>query len=116
MEEKEKLLDEDELFKYHNTPFHNKCDEIIVEIGDTFKKLDFTDLYIEYEKNGKYDKTFVEEVIYDKLLTLDEYERHDLNHMWRMLSSKNCWYVDYRIGQIVHEQLLKIWYPDKFKF
>lgn len=105
---------EDELFKYNSTPFQNKSKEIIEEISNTFKELDFTDLYIEYRKNGKYDKQFVEDVMYDKILTLDEYKRHDLNEMWAMLSSKNCWYIDYEIGQIVHNQLMKTWYPEDY--
>lgn len=111
----ESKLIEDELFKYNDTPFQNRCVEIIVDVGKCFKDLDFTDLYMDYKKHGKYDKQFVADVIYDKLVTLDEYKRHDLNKMHSMLSSKNCWFIDYEISQIVHEQLLKIWYPEDYK-
>lgn len=106
---------EEELFDYNNTSFHNKCNEIVSEISNTFKNLGFTDMYFEYWKNHKYSLDEINQYIHDTLLNLDEFKRHDLNHMWTMLSEKNCWWIDYRIGDLVHKQLMRIWYPEDFK-
>lgn len=111
MENKE--LEED-IFKYDETEFHKKCDEIIKEISTTFKHMGFTEKYIDF-KQGVATKEDVEVGIHNVLINLDEYKRNDLNHMWAMLSDKNCWAIDYKIGEIVHNELMKIWYPEDYE-
>lgn len=105
---------EEEIFKYHDTEFYKKASDLIEYISSTFKNYAFTEKYLEYEK-GDISKEEVNKYIKQVLLNLDEYTRHDLNHMWAMLSDKNCWCGDYRIGELVHKQLIEIWYPEDCK-
>ena len=100
---------EEEIFDYDDTKFQAVCNKIINEISTAFKEHGFTEEYLKYFREGSIRKEDVESSIHNKLLDLSEFTRHDLNKMWSMLSEKNCWFVDYNIGQIVHEQLLKIW-------
>lgn len=100
---------EEDFINYYDTPFQNSCDKVVNEISQTFKNKGFTEKYLKFYRDGTITKSDVENYIYDSLLGLDEFTKHDFNKMCSMLSDKNCWYVDYNIGQIVHEQLLKIW-------
>lgn len=101
-----------DFYDYSDTPFQNKCKEVTREISETFKGLGFTDTYLIHLREQYITKEDVEKYIYSKLVEMDEYRKHDFNEMWSMLSSTNCWHVDYEIGQIVHEQLMSIWYPE----
>jgi len=114
MEDKEIIELDQELVRYNDTPFHIRCDDVMNEISVAFKNLGFIDKYQEYCKN-KITKNDLNIYIKDVLLILDEYTRHDLNHMCAMLSTKNCWCGEYSVGELVHEQLLKIWYPEDYK-
>jgi threonyl-tRNA synthetase len=105
-----KDLEDEEVFKHYETQFIHKCEELLNEIQTTFKNFGFTEKHIDYH-SGLITKEELEQYIYDTLLNLDEYKRHDLNQMHKMLSTVNCGYQDYEIGQIVHEQLIKIWFP-----
>ena len=100
--------------EYGETTFHLKCNDIMDEISTTFRELGFTNRYLAYWRNKIYTIEEVKEYIRETLLNLDEFKRRDLNRMWAMLSDKNCWYIDYDIGELVHWELMKIWYPEKF--
>jgi hypothetical protein len=105
---------EDEVFKYYDTPFINKCKDLLREISVTLKNFGFVDKYFEY-KEDKITKEELENYFYDTLIKLDEYRRHDLNELSKMLSSSNCGWYEYKIGEIIHNQLIKIWFLDEFK-
>ena len=106
----EAIEEMDDIFKYYNTEFQNKCNELISEISDKFKELGFADIYLTYYKDeDKVSYSKVEEYIHNKLFDMDEYQRHDMNEMSKMLSTSNCAWHDYEIGEIIHRELLKIW-------
>lgn len=50
---------------------------------------------------------------YDKLIRLSKLEQLEYNEMAKMLSTSNCWYATYHAGRIVHDELIKIWYPER---
>ena len=108
------LLEEKELYNYEDTEFRGKCYKVLRDISDIFRKFGFTDKYREYCYNN-ITKTEVCDYIKSVLLDLDEYTRHDLNYMWAMLSDKNCWHVEYDVAVLIHEELMKIWYPKDYK-
>lgn len=88
---------------------------MIEDISSLFKNAGFTDMYLKWrDLDDITSKEDLEKYIYDKVVGLDEYKRHDLNEIWKMLSDTNCWCVDYNIGQILHDQLMKIWYPERY--
>lgn len=113
MTEQEDKEFEDKIFKYENTTFYKECDEILKYISNTYKNLGFIDKYFEFSKGEITEENLVE-YIRNELLHLDEYYRHDLNQMSKMLSTSNCAWYEYAIGKIVHEQLLKIWFPKEY--
>ena len=106
-------LEEKELYSYEDTEFRGKCYKVLRDISDTFRKLGFTGKYHEYYKKN-ISKAEICDYIKSVLLGLDEYTRHDLNYMWAMLSSKNCWHIEYDVGELIHNELMKIWYPEDY--
>jgi len=104
---------EDEVFKYYNTSFIKKCNDLLQEISTTLKNLGFVDKYFEHNE-GKITEEELTSYFHDILVELDEYKRHDLNELSKMLTPSNCSWYEYRIGKIIHNQLIKIWYPDEF--
>ena len=102
-------MENEDVRDYGNTEFQNKCEKLLNEISITFKRYKFIDVYLRYI-NKEISIKDVENFIYKKISELNEYDRHDLNQMHAMLSKKNCWYIEYDIGNILHKQLIKFWY------
>lgn len=102
-------LENEDIRDYGNTEFQNKCENLLNEISISFKRYKFFDVYLQYI-NKEISIEDVENFIYKKISELNEYDRHDLNQMYKMLSVENCWYREYEIGDILHNQLIKFWY------
>jgi hypothetical protein len=105
---------EEEVYYYEDTPFHKMCDELSRQMSATLKNYGFTDKYLEYY-HGNITKDELITYVRDTLGCINETMRHDLNHLWSMLSTKNCGWYEYEAGQIIHDELLRIWYPEDYK-
>ena len=91
-----------------STDFVNQCNAVMDKIEDTFKDYGFIEKYLEYTSD-KITKEDLKKYIKDIISELEETEREDLNHMHAILSDKNCWYVTYDVGEILHEVLMDYW-------
>ena len=107
---REDIVLEEELHKYFDTPFQKRCNNLSSEMSTILKNFGFTEKYLDFYR-GKIPKEELITYVRNTLENLDEYTRHDLNHLWSMLSDKNCGWFEYKIGEIIHDQLMKIWYP-----
>jgi hypothetical protein len=47
-----------------------------------------------------------------KLSEMTEEERMEYNEMHKMFSMSNCWYADYRAGELLHTLIVKLKYGE----
>lgn len=100
---------ENNIFDVFDTPFQKECQELISRISNTFEGYGFTEKYKSCQRKECTYEEF-EDYIFEQINPLSEKERHDFNMMHKMLSTKNCWYGDYDIGERIHNVLIsRIW-------
>jgi hypothetical protein len=89
-----------------------KIRELKAKISQRFEY--FNNLY-----KDMHFKRITEEKFYEKLRekinTLTDNEMEEYNEMWSMLSTKNCEWSEYAVGEIVHEELIKKWCPENME-
>ena len=104
------LTEEEDMFKEFHTPFQNECNALISRISKMFESLGFTEKYMKYYRNHEITLDELDDFIYETLLPMSEEDLHDYNMAHKMLSMSNCWFVDYEIGNRIHDVLInRIW-------
>ena len=102
----------EELIEAENSQFREECNKLINRISEMFESNGFTEMYKNINK-GKCTFDELDDYIYETLIKLSDDEQYDLNVAWSMLSTTNCWWLDYEVGQRIHRVLIdRIWYPE----
>ena len=88
---------------------------LLGEISKEFESLGLTKLYLDYHRDGNMEYSAYEKMVngFDnviKSLADNEDKLEELNYMNTMLSNKNCWYIDYCIGELLHKRLMNHWH------
>lgn len=91
--------------------------EIIQEMRTLMNKISekvryFNDLY-QANYRGKITKDEMMNGIREKISTFSDIELEEYNEMCKMFSETNCEWSEYEVGEIIHNEIIKIWYPDK---
>ena len=95
--------------------FIQRSEVLLGEISKEFESLGLTQLYLDYYKDGNMEYDVYEKMVngFDnviKSLADNEDKLEELNYMNKMLSDKNCWYIDYRVGELLHKRLMNHWH------
>ena len=93
---------------YEKSEIYAECQSLLSKIS---KKLDwFSQEYIKWDHRKEITQEELRSNINNKLSEMSELERLEYNEICKMLSQSNCWYAEYQVAQIIHEELIKIWY------
>jgi hypothetical protein len=89
-----------------------KINNIMSEIEDKYSI--FNSIYIKYYRN-KISELDMHEEIKEILNYFTKQQLIEYNEMWKMFSGTNCGHNYYNVAQIVHKEIMKIWYPEDYK-
>jgi len=98
-------------FDFNQTDYIKEMHKITNDISVVFKP--YSELYIKFNKN-EIGEIELRKSFRNMLLELSYDEQQNMNERHKMLSTSNCWCIDYHTGNIIHEELIKIWYPDGY--
>lgn len=87
----------------------NKIHSLMHEISERYSY--FNKLYKEYYKK-KISEKELRNRIHNKLITYSFQELEEIHYMHKMFSNSNCEWSEYKVGEIIHEEFLKIKYPE----
>lgn len=90
-----------------------KMNDVMTEIENKFEC--FVEKYREFV-NGSITNDELIEFIKNKVYELNEEELVEYNYMNKFLSTKNCDWMLYKVGEIVHNEIIRKWYPDDSKW
>ena len=76
------------------------------------KFLPFSSEYEKYEK-GTMDFDNLIQNFQSKLEVMSWDERWEYNEMHKIFSRSNCWYADYRSGELIHKILMNMKYNEE---
>lgn len=88
-----------------------QCQSILEKISQKFET--FTNEYVKMN-NKEITSEELRKRIHNKLLEMSDSERYEYHFLCKMLSKTNCWWIEYEVGKIIHEEYLKILYPEEY--
>ena len=107
-------LASDVLFDEYDSNFASKSDDVLKAIDDEFNQFGFIDIYLKFDKH-EITADEVNTYFDNAIVSVEQPKRNTWNKMWAMLSSKNCWYITYEAGNLLHDRLINFWYPKEDK-
>jgi hypothetical protein len=93
--------------------------EIIQNIRNIMSEIEnkysiFNEIYKRYYRN-KISELDMYKEIREVLNYFTKQQLIEYNEMWKMFSTFNCGHSSYSVAQIVHNEIMKIWYPEEVK-
>jgi len=96
----------------NNTEIVKLSHELINCIEDNIKE--YVDIYVQYIKQ-EINTYQMSDKMREKLIVYTKEELIEFNEMCKMLSTNNCGAREYYTGRIMHEEIIKILYPEDQK-
>ena len=95
----------------NNTEIIKLSHKLINCIEDNIKE--YVDIYLQYTKQ-EIDAYQMGDKMKEKLTKYTRKELIEFNEMCKMLSTNNCGAREYHTGRIMHEEIMKILYPEDY--
>jgi len=96
----------------NNTEIVKLSHELINCIEDNIKE--YVDIYLQYRKQ-EIDAYQMSDKMRENLIKYTKEELIEFNEMCKMFSNCNCGANEYYTGQIMHEEIIKLLYPEDQK-